>query len=431
MPSNNNRNGHVSLSLRESSSGSSVDDRDTNDKPSHQPQQEDNNAFPDTVDFGTTCNASTDSVSPLRNHHTHDAIMRFDHTDAYNMTISIPPACPQQPMIDNRQLPYIPIRLPASGVSVYCSPEVLSTCPMVLQSLQADVTQALRVLPPSVHALVRRTNLWVNASYSYGLSSDPQVLRHLTTHHQEGWLVECARDSPLKAGGIEVYSCWDFQAMRLHWNGSGLLLHELCHLIHQYCLEDGLDNLAVEQLYRQARESGKYENVLRRDWAGLTEDYDLAYAMVDKKEFFAEMSVAFLCHGYQHLNRKDCNVMEECCPPLLHPVVTERVMKLHGIQDHPLEDDDENRIQSCWWSLFRGIRRPQPKVRMVDPIFAEAAISRCCANIDHCNKFYPFTRGQLQHYDPELFRGIRDVWRGISMWDDPKNLKSQSCFGFT
>jgi hypothetical protein len=425
MPSNNHRYGHVGLSVRESNTHDDNDKAKSKDQPSvpHQQVEHRHGTVPDTVDFGTTSS--------------HRQTTQDDHMDAHSMARIAPcdimtssSSMHNMLMIDNRQLPYIPIRLNC-GVCVYCRPEVLSSCPMVLQSLQADIIKALRVLPASVHHLVRRTNVWVNASYSYGLQSDPQVLRHLTTHHEQAWLVECARDIPQKAGGIEVYSCFDFETMRLHWNGSGLLLHELCHLIHQHCCPDGLDNASVQELYQIAKSSKRYENVLRRDWAGMEEDYDLAYAMVDKKEFFAEISVAFLCHGYTHLNKQDCNIMEECCPPLLHPVVTERVLKLHGVKENPFEHDDRqnNDMTSCFWSFLRGTRRPLPKVRIADPIFAEAAISRCCINVDHCNKFYPFTRGQLQHYDPELYRGIGNVWREISMWDDPLCPRNRMCCG--
>lgn len=209
-------------------------------------------------------------------------------------------------VIENTQLRYIPIRL-ACGVCAYCSPDVLSNCPMVLRSIQADLTRAFKLLPLSVHDLIHRTNLWLNwECYSYGRMATPTVLRHVTTHHGSTWLTEIAHDTPRKAKSIEIYSVVDYQLMRLHWNGSGLLIHELCHLIHQCCLEDGLDNKIVEALYERATLSGKYETVLRRDWAGRTKyinddtgkkiieepaDVDLHYAMVDKKEFFAEMSV--------------------------------------------------------------------------------------------------------------------------------------------
>jgi hypothetical protein len=74
---------------------------------------------------------------------------------------------------------------------------------------------------------------------------------------------------------VEIYSCYDFERMRLHWNGCGLLLHELCHLIHQFALEDGLYNEVVLNTFKIACESGLYEETLRRDWAGLEEDSDM------------------------------------------------------------------------------------------------------------------------------------------------------------
>jgi hypothetical protein len=400
--------------------------------------------FPDTVDFGTTGNTSdqhdyndhldvhhmntapdthTDTHFDSLHHHHH--YHHHHHSSNSSLDASSISLNQTTTLIDNTQLVYMPIRLNC-GITVYCSPQVLSTCPMILQSLQADVTRALNVLPPSVHSLLLKdVHIWVNASYSYGSTSDPCVLRHLTTHHHSGWLVDCAKDIPQKAPGIEVYNCWDYQKMRLHWNGCGLLLHEFCHVLHQYCLDGGLENRRVEALYVAAKRSKKYDNVLRRDWAGLLHadgDCDLAYAMVDKKEFFAEVSVAFLCHGYKDLSKKDSSSMVECNPPLLHPDVMDRVLKQHGIQDQPLDNPVDDMSSFSCWSLLQSIiwRRPRAKVRMADPIFAEAARSRCCANVDHCNKFYPFTRGQLQQYDPELFLGIRDVWQEIARWKKSK-----------
>jgi hypothetical protein len=90
--------------------------------------------------------------------------------------------------IDNTTLTYVPVALPC-GVSVLCAPEVLSGCPMVLRTLQTDLVQCLQLLPWSLHALIKRTNIWVNASYSYGQKNDPRILRHSTAHHQEGWLI--------------------------------------------------------------------------------------------------------------------------------------------------------------------------------------------------------------------------------------------------
>jgi hypothetical protein len=36
-----------------------------------------------------------------------------------------------------------------------------------------------------------------------------------------------------------------------------------------------------------------------------------------------------------------------------------------------------------------------------------------------CNKFYPFTKGQLREYDSELYQVMSDLWKEIEQWEDP------------
>lgn len=357
--------------------------------------------YDDTVDFGTDVTITSSPISTTSRH----SVLVGQMVNQY---------------IDNTERPYVTITL-ACGNKVHCAPDVLSTCPMILRSIQTDVTELLRVLPWSVHALVKRTPIWINASYSYGPRDDPRVLRHSTAHHEEGWLVQCARDRPEKARCIEIYSCFDYERMRLHWNGCGLLLHEFCHLIHQFCL--GLDNPAVEKLYTEAYKSGKYEEILRRDWAGMEDDFDMAYALVDPKEFFAEMSVTYLSNGYHDLDTADKSIMEECSPPLLEPNVTNRVLRKHGIEDNPYQQRATDTFWPPHFTKYFPFYNPRtlvPKLRMVHPSWQEAALGRSCRDVTHCNKFYPFTRGQLRHHDPEVFSAMRDLWTQIAMYEDPE-----------
>lgn len=93
-------------------------------------------------------------------------------------------------LIDNSVLVYIPMQLKC-GVTVQCRPDVLARCPSVLKILNRDVERCLEVLPPSVHNLVRRTNIWVNTTYYYGHRDKPRNVNHSTAHHHEGWLFWC------------------------------------------------------------------------------------------------------------------------------------------------------------------------------------------------------------------------------------------------
>jgi hypothetical protein len=90
--------------------------------------------------------------------------------------------------IDNSRNTYSPVRL-RCGVELMCRPEVLDSCPEILEHLNTDLSQCLEILPISVRALVRRTRVWVNRSYCYGRCDRPEQINHTTAHHHEAWLL--------------------------------------------------------------------------------------------------------------------------------------------------------------------------------------------------------------------------------------------------
>eukprot|EP00566_Odontella_aurita_P009157 CAMPEP_0113582520 /NCGR_PEP_ID=MMETSP0015_2-20120614/31965_1 /TAXON_ID=2838 /ORGANISM="Odontella" /LENGTH=511 /DNA_ID=CAMNT_0000487211 /DNA_START=30 /DNA_END=1562 /DNA_ORIENTATION=- /assembly_acc=CAM_ASM_000160 len=352
-------------------------------------------------------------------------------------------------MIDNTALFYVPLRLRCDVVAM-CRPEVLARCPQVLHDLNADLFQCLRMLPLSVHALVRRTKIWINASYQYGPVDDPQMVGHSTAHHHDGWLV-WARDKREKVLGIEIYSCFDYQRMRLHWNGAGLILHELCHLIHQQVLPGGLENECVKDCYRMAKKSGRYDEVPRRDWAGRDCDTDMAYCMVNHKEFFAEMSVTYFADGYTVLDRATPASIEPCYPPLMSPAVIERMKKKAEAQKRIslLESTTVSPKSICLRSLSSACCDDESDVndtynepqQFVGRLFGRGTgnlfsklFSGKVKTLLHCNKFFPFTRGQLSMYDNDLMSGMSRLWKLIEDWDDydcdSGNCSRLGCIGW-
>lgn len=339
-------------------------------------------------------------------------------------------------MIDNSNLVYLPIFL-RCGVTVYCRPDVLARCPMVLRDLQLDLAQCIEVLPDSVTALVRRTAVWVNTTYYYGPRKNPRNVNHSTAHHHQGWLL-WARDKPEKAQSIEIYSCFEYRAMRWHWNGCGLILHELCHLLHQFCLENGLENVQVKQAYERAKASGKYDQILRRDWAGLDSgDKDMAYALVNHKEFFAEMSVTYLCNAYTDSDHSPPHDMDSCSPPLLAPSVVQRIqakqLLTHAQTINNNHDDEECQYthhllvataetdsatttsfhkQGWFWLIGWLFDKLRPQHRRLSSQLPP-----------HCNKFYPFTRGQLKAMDRDLYHDFEHIWEvQIAEWQDEQEV---------
>ncbi len=90
-------------------------------------------------------------------------------------------------IIDNSRNVYIPFHLKC-GLTAQCSLDVFEQCPTILDIIEEDAYNCLRVLPSSVHDLVRRTKIWINVSYVYGHCSQPKVLKHMNTHHYVQWL---------------------------------------------------------------------------------------------------------------------------------------------------------------------------------------------------------------------------------------------------
>ena len=131
-----------------------------------------------------------------------------------------------------------------------------------------------------------------------------------------------------------------------------------------------------------------------------------------EQEFFAEMSVTYLSNGYRKLDKADKAVMESCCPPLIEPNVTDRFLRKYGVGD-PIDRDGH-----CCKLLAS---QPSPKMRIVNPELQETALQRSCLGLHHCNKFYPFTRGQLKHHDHVVYEAMKDLWHEITLWDDEED----------
>ena len=356
-----------------------------------------------------------------------DDTASFMPTDIKAMDWQSTPENYQLQMIDNSRINYVSIKL-RCGVIAMCRANVLTCCPSVLRCINKDIMQCFEMFPVSVHSLIRRTRIWINLTYSYGPKQEPRLLRHTTAHHHDAWL-HWAHDRPDKMHGIEIYNCRDYQRMRLHWNGAGLICHEFCHLIHQFALKDGLCNARILHAHLAAKHSGQYDRTLRRDWAGQDRDYDHAYAMVNHKEFWSEFSTTYLCDSYEDLDKGDKTMMDQCSPPLMEPIVLERV------RQRPLQ---------ITLSEAKGSIRGIPK-RQINSIssdttmhnkeekpaalrFLHFLIQFCRPKIalrrwpvQPCNKFYPFTRGQLREHDLDTFVVVRDLWREIECWEDPKD----------
>jgi hypothetical protein len=171
-----------------------------------------------------------------------------------------------------------------SGWSVHISRDLLATngeaTSLALKLLTAQLEGIVRVVPPAAVADLRKVSLWISPEY-------PQTPPRAEYHPNADWLREHGRD-PAMAKGIEFTNVRIFESETRRM--PVFALHELAHAYHDRVLGNG--HAGIKAAYEEAKASGKYEKVERRDAQGRV-SIARAYAMTNPQEYFAETTEAF------------------------------------------------------------------------------------------------------------------------------------------
>ena len=146
-----------------------------------------------------------------------------------------------------------------------------------LTLLKFQLYQIGRRLPSSSVAKLRKIRIWVEENEPHHPC--------MVYHPDAGWLREHGMN-PDKARCVEISNARKFLEWTLQqpW----MVLHELAHGYHHQFLSDGYENADVKRAFEIAKESKRYDTVLR---IGGTEEK--AYAMQNPPEYFAESTEAF------------------------------------------------------------------------------------------------------------------------------------------
>jgi len=158
-------------------------------------------------------------------------------------------------------------------------PEKLAKA-MVLLEKQLD--EIVRVVPGPAVEKLRRIPLWLSPVY-------PGEQPRCEYHPGAGWLKEHGRD-PAMEKGVEFSNIGIFEAE--YRRMPNFALHELAHAYHDQYLDQGFSNPQVSELYRKAKDSGKYEQVEQRFGDGRSAN-TRAYALSNPAEYFAESTEAY------------------------------------------------------------------------------------------------------------------------------------------
>jgi hypothetical protein len=178
------------------------------------------------------------------------------------------------------------------GFAVLLSPQVLAH-PPAAEDVRAELARQLKavdeVVPSEALSALRKVRIWVEWSNRRNTASE--------FHPSAGWL-ERNGYNPDKAGDLEISNSLNF----LNWSRADqpcMVLHELAHAYHFHVL--GTRHSAIAAVYQQAVDSKSYDSV----------DYvrggkRRAYALVNEREYFAELSEAYFCRNdYYPFTRVD------------------------------------------------------------------------------------------------------------------------------
>lgn len=188
----------------------------------------------------------------------------------------------------------------------------------VLEILQGQLDEVIRVVPAAAVAELKKVPLWINPEY-------PNTRPSAEYHPDAEWLIKNKR-APEMAKGVEITNVRMFEAETRRM--PNVTLHELAHAYHDRVVRMGFANLEIKAAYKQAKSSGKYDRVERHLGNGKPNTFELAYAMTTAQEYFAETSEAlFVGNDFFPFTRAELKQHD--------PAMLALLLRLWGVPTNP------------------------------------------------------------------------------------------------
>lgn len=147
--------------------------------------------------------------------------------------------------------------------------------------LEKQLAEIVRVVPAAAVAKMREVPIF--------FTLPPKGGRATAEYHPEGdWLEKNGRDVAMaKSVQISDVSSFEKETKRM----PNFMLHELAHGFHDRVLT--FDQPDIIAAYQHAKDAKLYDRVERSRGDGKPNTFELAYAMTDHKEYFAEATEAY------------------------------------------------------------------------------------------------------------------------------------------
>jgi putative heme-binding domain-containing protein len=152
-----------------------------------------------------------------------------------------------------------------------------------LELLDGQLAEIIRTVPAPAVAELRAVPIFLN----------PEIPGHRAVaeyHPDAGWLRTHGRD-PAMAKAVEIHNVRTFEAESRRM--PNVTLHELSHAYHDRVLPGGFENATIRAAHARARDSGRYDKVVRHHGSGKPNTVERAYALASPMEYFAEATEAY------------------------------------------------------------------------------------------------------------------------------------------
>lgn len=147
--------------------------------------------------------------------------------------------------------------------------------------LQKQLAEIVRVVPAAAVAKMREVPIF--------FTLPPKGGRATAEYHPDAdWLRENGRDAAM-AKSVQISDVANFEKETNRM--PNFMLHELAHGFHDRVLT--FDQPDIIAAYQHAKDAKLYDRVERSRGNGTPNTFELAYAMTDHKEYFAETTEAY------------------------------------------------------------------------------------------------------------------------------------------
>jgi hypothetical protein len=194
-------------------------------------------------------------------------------------------AAPAAPPKDAAAAPrfYDPVQKQIEGWTVDVDPKLLADehrelADRVFKALANHLQRVTYILPDDRVAAMRKLRIWIEL--------DNPKIRNMQYHPEADWLIEHGLD-PRLVKHVHIPQAAELLERHMWAKHPYVVLHELAHAYHDQVLS--FDNQEIIDAYNAAKAKGIYDNVLLYTGAHVRH-----YALTNHKEYFAEMSEAYL-----------------------------------------------------------------------------------------------------------------------------------------